>query len=294
MTVLEYRLVDVFASQPLSGNSLTVFPMRREASTALLQAVTCEMRHFESIFLWETNDPHCFRARIFTMEEELPFAGHPVIGAACAMHAARFAECEEVSLRLQLGEREVAIVSRRHGHHYMAEMDQGVATFSGAVPGECHAEVLAALNLQPADLMDDLPLEIVSTGLPYLIVPVRRNLAQARIAASGFDRLLARFGASFVYVLDVPAFEARTWDNDGRGEDVATGSAAGPAAVYLVRHGHAQAGQPMILRQGRFVGRPSELIAIVDGDGRPGVRVRGEVVAVGSGMLDLRHSPLAA
>jgi PhzF family phenazine biosynthesis protein len=294
MTVLEYRLVDVFASQPLAGNSLTVFPMRREVSTALLQAVTCEMRHFESIFLWETNDPHCFRARIFTMEEELPFAGHPVIGAACAMHAERFAECEEVSLRLQLGEREVAIVSRRHGHHYMAEMDQGVATFSGAVPSECHAEVLAALNLQPADLMDDLPLEIVSTGLPYLIVPVRRNLAQARIAASGFDRLLARFGASFVYVLDVPALEARTWDNDGRVEDVATGSAAGPAAAYLVRHGHAQAGQPMILSQGRFVGRPSELIAIVDGDGRPGVRVRGEVVAVGSGMLDLRHSPLAA
>jgi PhzF family phenazine biosynthesis protein len=294
MTVFEYRLVDVFASQPLSGNSLTVFPMRREVPDALLQAITCEMRHFESIFLWETDDPHCFRARIFTMEEELPFAGHPVIGAACAMHAQRFAERSEVGLRLRLGGREVGIISRRHGHHYMAEMDQGMASFSGIVPRECHGEILSALNLQPADLVDDLPMEIVSTGLPYLIVPIRRNLAHARIAAAGFDRLLARFGASFVYVLDVPALEARTWDNDGRVEDVATGSAAGPAAAYLVRHGRAQAGQPLILRQGRFTGRPSELMVTVGDDASAGVRVSGEVVAVGSGTLDLRHSPLAA
>ncbi|HYD81921.1 MAG TPA: PhzF family phenazine biosynthesis protein [Paucimonas sp.] len=291
MTVLDYRLVDVFTSQPLSGNSLTVFFLNRPLPDALLQAVTREMRHFESIFLWETPDPHCFRARIFTMEEELPFAGHPVIGAACALHAERFAGTPEVALRLQLAERGVPLVSRRGGGHYSAEMEQGTAVFSGSVPREGRDEVLAALNLRPDDLVSELPLEVVSTGLPYLIVPIRKNLAEARIVARDFDRLLARFGASFVYVIDVPTLEGRTWDNDGRVEDIATGSAAGPAAAYLVRHGYARPDLPLVLHQGRFLGRPSQLIASVDGE-HMSVRVRGDVAPVGGGTLDLRNSPL--
>jgi trans-2,3-dihydro-3-hydroxyanthranilate isomerase len=292
MAILDYRLVDVFTSQPLSGNSLTVFPMTRPVPDALLQAVTREMRHFESIFLWDTPDPQCFRARIFTMEEELPFAGHPIIGAACAMHAERFPERQEVDLRLQLGERTVEVVSRRSGANYAAEMDQGVATFSGVVPREHHEEVLAALNLQQSDLMNELPLEVVSTGLPYLIVPIRSNLANARITVRNFEKLLAHFGASFVYVLDVTTLEGRTWDNEGKVEDSATGSAAGPVAAYLVRHGYTRADLPLILHQGRFTGRPSQLIAIVSDGEQLSVKVRGDVVAIGSGSLDLRNSPL--
>ncbi len=83
---LEYHHVDVFAREPLSGNGLIVFPDAGALTTATMQRVTQEMRQFESIFLAATPEPHRVRARVFTMEEELPFAGHPALGAACALH----------------------------------------------------------------------------------------------------------------------------------------------------------------------------------------------------------------
>jgi predicted PhzF superfamily epimerase YddE/YHI9 len=90
-------------------------------------------------------------------------------------------------------------------------------------------------------------------------------LERAAIVQPGFEALLATIGAKFVYVLHVTTREGRTWDNDGRVEDVATGSAAGPAAAYLVRHGLASPNEEITLHQGRFLGRPSELRVRVEG-----------------------------
>jgi predicted PhzF superfamily epimerase YddE/YHI9 len=86
--------------------------------------------------------------------------------------------------------------------------------------------------------------QVASTGLPYLIVPVQSGLERARISHPGFEGLLDASGAKFVYVLDPDRPEGRTWDNAGRVEDVATGSAAGPAAGYLLHHGVRPAGSP--------------------------------------------------
>jgi PhzF family phenazine biosynthesis protein len=129
---------------------------------------------------------------------------------------------------------------------------------------------------------------VISTGLPYLIVPLRAGLTEARIVHPRFGDLLAQIGAQFVYVLDVGAIEGRTWDNDGRVEDIATGSAAGPVGAYLVRHGHAQPGTEIVIHQGRFVGRPSEIAVRVDGetDAIRSVLVRGDVRMVASGRFD--------
>jgi trans-2,3-dihydro-3-hydroxyanthranilate isomerase len=282
---IEYSLVDVFASQPLAGNSLTVFELDRELPDTLLQAVTREMRQFETIFLWPTAERRCFRARMFTMEEELGFAGHPIIGAAGVLHTAHFAAEEVVELTLELKEKTVTVRSRRSGALHHAEMDQGTADFVTTVDREHHAEVLDALNLDAGDLLPTLPIQVVSTGLPYLIVPVQKNLAHARIVRRDFEALLARFGAKFVYVLDVPGLEGRSWDNDGKGEDIATGSAAGPAGAYLARHGIIRTGLPVVFRQGGFVGRPSHLSVTVGEGGA--VRVGGGVVFVGRGDLRL-------
>ena len=87
---------------------------------------------------------------------------------------------------------------------------------------------------------------------PYLIVPTASNFEHARIVAPDFEALLATVGAKFVYVLEINDFEGRTWENDGSVEDIATGSAAGPAAVYLVTHGCAPVGDTVVLAQGRF------------------------------------------
>jgi trans-2,3-dihydro-3-hydroxyanthranilate isomerase len=87
-------------------------------------------------------------------------------------------------------------------------------------------------------------MQVVSTGLPYLIMPVQSGLDSARISRPGFEGLLDASGAKFVYVLDPDRPEGCTWDNAGRVEDVATGSAAGPAAGYLLHHGVRPSGNP--------------------------------------------------
>ncbi len=285
---LTYRHVDVFAREPLSGNGLTVFPDGGNLPPDLMQRLTQEMRQFESIFLSPGDEPHRFRARIFTMEEELDFAGHPVLGAACVLHELREPEAARAEWVLRLNARDVSISTERMAGWYTATMDQGQPAFLSELTAEEAEPYLAALSLMPDMLAPDLPLQVISTGLPYLIVPLRAGLAEARIAHPRFGDLLAQIGAQFVYVLDVGAIEGRTWDNDGRVEDIATGSAAGPVGAYLVRHGHAQPGTEIVIHQGRFVGRPSEIAVRVDGetDAIRSVLVRGDVRMVASGRFD--------
>ena len=283
-----FSLVDVFAREPLSGNGLSVFLLDAELPASMMQRITQEMRQFETIFLRRLGRT-TFDARIFTMEEELSFAGHPVIGAGAVMHAEFFASDEVASLEFVIHERTIAVASRREGAgqaaSYLAEMDQGAAIVEEPVsPGKI-ASMLEALHLRAEDLAAGLPLQVISTGLPYLIVPISANLERARIVVAGYEALLATVGAKFVYVLDVGRREGRTWDNDGRVEDIATGSAAGPAAAYLVAHGLALHDEVITLAQGRFLGRPSELHAIVRSSA--GVVVRGQVCFVGDGALRL-------
>jgi predicted PhzF superfamily epimerase YddE/YHI9 len=128
---------------------------------------------------------------------------------------------------------------------------------------------------------------VVSTGLPYLIVPIIGNLEHARVVHPHFEALLATIEAKFVYVLDVDRREGRTWDNNGRVEDIATGSAAGPAAAYVVKHGLASRGESIVIAQGRFLDRRSELHAVVRGTSKLGVSVGGQVCLVGNGALRL-------
>jgi PhzF family phenazine biosynthesis protein len=286
-TRFDYRHVDVFAARPLCGNGLTVFELHHEVPGALLQRIAQEMRQFESTFVWRTADPQRWRARIFTMEEELGFAGHPVIGAACVLHERHAPQAQTLELVLELAAKNVTVTSRRNGPAYTAEMDQGRAEFISTIDASAQARLLQALALSPADLSDRLPMQVVSTGLPYLVVPVRAGLERARIVQHGFEALLAPWGAKFAYVIDVAALEGRTWDNDGRVEDIATGSAAGPVAAYLAHHGVIGKDRPVVLHQGRFLGRPSELTVLVSGDDGLSVRVSGAVAFVGRGHLEL-------
>jgi trans-2,3-dihydro-3-hydroxyanthranilate isomerase len=221
------------------------------------------------------------------MEEELGFAGHPILGAAACLHADLFSTELEASFEFVTAERDIPTTSRREGEAYIAEMDQGPVMLGNPVPPAENDVFLQAVNLSSADLAPGLPLQVVSTGLPYLIVPIRTHLEKARITGPDFEALLSKVGAKFVYVLDVNRREGRTWDNAGRVEDIATGSAAGPAAAYLVRHHLAKPGEKLVLAQGRFLERPSELHAIVTGGSELSVMVRGQVCFVGRGTLTL-------
>jgi PhzF family phenazine biosynthesis protein len=284
---LHYRHVDVFARRPLGGNGLTVFELSEELPTALLQRIAQEMRQFESIFVWRTADARRFRARIFTMEEELAFAGHPLLGAACVLHERDAPAENERPFVFELPGKRVQLTSRHGDAGWSAEMDQGRADFVSTLDADAAASLLAAMNLSPDDLAEGLPPQVVSTGLPYLIVPLRRGLDRLRIVERPFGPMLARWGAKFSYALDVGTLEARSLDNDGGIEDIATGSAAGPTGAYLAQHGLIAKDEPLVLRQGRFLGRPSELTVRVSGTDEGSVRVSGAVAFVGQGHLDL-------
>ncbi len=282
---LTWVQADVFCSGPLTGNGLCVFHPAVALDEGIMLRLTQEMRQFESIFLFEDKDS--LRARIFTVGEELDFAGHPLLGAAAVLHhgAVQHEGAGGAAVhdwQLQLNHRAVTLTTRQVTERFFqAAMDQGAATWGAEAEGAARAAVLDAFGLAESDLVAGLPLATVSTGLDYLIVPVTAaGLAKATIRVDDLEARLQGLGAKFAYLLDTQALEGRTWDNLGAVEDVATGSAAGPAGAYLQRH----SGAPLALtlQQGRFAGRPSELQVSIDAESG-GITVGGGVAVLAEG-----------
>jgi trans-2,3-dihydro-3-hydroxyanthranilate isomerase len=287
-TPVRYHHVDVFTERPYSGNSLAVFPDSRGLTGPQMDRITKELRHFESIFLESATGGRTHRARVFDLVEELDFAGHPVIGAACVLHAlAGTGGTERWTIHLKA--RTVTVeTERRAAALYAAVLAQGAAEFLGTPDPATREEIAAWFSLSASDLDPRLAPEIVSTGLRYLVLPVlSRGLAAAHIAVTDLDAKLGNLGAQYAYLIDAQSLEGRHWSNDGMVEDVATGSGAGCVAAYLRRHGRIQAGEIATLRQGRFVGRPSQITIRAHGAGTDvSVEVGGTVSLVGEGRLD--------
>ncbi|MFF4553667.1 PhzF family phenazine biosynthesis protein [Streptomyces sp. NPDC001422] len=283
---VHYFHVDVFSGTPFSGNSLAVFPGAAGLSGSQMQRITEEMRHFESIFLQEMNGGgSAWRARVFDLREELDFAGHPVIGAASVLHAVAGGDTTR-TWSLELKARTVEVVTERRGRgRYASVLDQGPPQFLGQPVMD---DLASWFSLDEEDLHSELRPEIVSTGLDYLIVPVRAGALERARITSDIGQPLARIGAQFAYLLDADTLEGRHWNNDGVVEDVATGSAAGCVAAYLRRHGRLGDDVRQVLRQGRFCGRPSEMTISAHGDPHDitSVRVGGEVAVVAHGRLE--------
>ncbi len=272
--------VDVFSNTPLQGNGLAVFPEARHLSSDQMLALAQELRQFETIFLCGPTDGSDVRARIFTMEEELDFAGHPLLGAAAVLHYLNNSKADGL-WQFALNKSNVSTCTTTRPHGFWAEMDQGIPFFEPLPSASSVSPILNGLGLEHSDLADELPVATVSTGLPYVIVPVKSSsLARAQITCADFEQRLQELGGKFVYILDPATCEGRTWDNLGIVEDIATGSAAGPAAAYLQRY--CSAPDQVTLHQGRFAGRASQITATCDP--RTGsVRVSGDVVVVAEG-----------
>jgi PhzF family phenazine biosynthesis protein len=283
---LAYRHVDVFSQIPFGGNSLPVFYDAPELTADQMLRITQELRHFEAVFLQPSEQPRTVRARIFDLFSELPFAGHPIIGAAAVLHEQSRAAGKQ-TWRFELPSRTVEVATETAAGRHSGWLDQGPPEFLGSLDNA--GDVVCAFDLTQEDLAADLPIEVVSTGLRYLIVPVRAGvLAKARIT-SDITELLAEVNAQFAVLFDESAVEVRHWNNDGIIEDVATGSAAGTIGAYRLRHGLVRGGASFILHQGRFTGRPSELRVLPEGaaDHIETVKVGGDVSFVGHGMIEV-------
>jgi trans-2,3-dihydro-3-hydroxyanthranilate isomerase len=280
---MKYYHVDVFSKSPYSGNGLTIFTDIPELEKPFMQTITQEMRQFESIFLRET-EPNTFRAFIFTMEEELDFAGHPVIGAAALLHDLYSKEKEQDKWTIHLNAKSVVVQTTRNENYYSASMNQGKAEFRNILSKNQEKEFLSYFNLREEDKSGNLPFQVITTGLAYLILPVKpESLSKVKVTIPDLEKKLEQVNAKFFYILDIDGLQGRTWDNFGLVEDIATGSAAGPVGAFLVKNKLAEIDKKIILRQGDFVGRPSHINIVVSRSGD--IFVEGDVCKIATGEL---------
>lgn len=286
MASLEFLHLNVFCDEPFGGNGLPVFPSSQGLTVKQMLTITQELRQFESVFLAPGSSGRHFSARIFDLFEELPFAGHPLLGAAVALHALAD-ETDAATWHFSLPVKQVDVDVTPLGHgRFVATLDQGKPEFGSIV---MDLEALAkALSLSTEDIHPDFPPQVISTGLKYLVVPVLTEVLHRTRHACNLTSFFQDLGAQFVVVLDVQNLEIRHWNNDGIIEDIATGSAAGTIAAYFLTYGAMSPGETITLSQGRFVGRPSRLTISGETDGSTVSRVRvgGGVCLVGRGALD--------
>jgi trans-2,3-dihydro-3-hydroxyanthranilate isomerase len=306
----EFVQLDVFTKRPLAGNPLAVFPDARGLSDQQMQAIAREMNLSETTFILP-RDPQIeakegTRVRIFTVEEELPFAGHPTLGTSLYIYSTTALSPEEMGLDLNVGKIGVRFrpdagrtgVSDRVDGKVFGEMRQRDPEFGPELPRE---KIGSALRGGADEIGTRSPCQVVSTGLPFAIVPIRdaKTLANLKPDLTRFGDLLEGTGAKFCYY--VAPEEGESWEKVRArmflygGEDPATGSAAGCAVSWIIRHGLAKSDEQIVIRQGVEAGRPSELFvrANREGPGRTGedkitnVRVGGYAVEILRGRLNL-------
>lgn len=254
---------DVFSSNPLEGNSLAVFFDGRGLNDEEMQSIAKEMNLSETTFILprdaETERERGVRVRIFTVQEELPFAGHPTLGTAFALRGESGAK--EITLELNVGKVPVRF-EEATGQPVFGEMKQIDPVFG--IQHEREA-VARAIGLRVEDFDASLPIETVSTGLPYTVTPLKSLavIQKLRVDLSSADDYLTKTGGKFFY------FVAReTVDPVARlhsrmlfynGEDPATGSAAGCTAAWMVAHGVAKPDERVLIEQGIEMKRPSRI-----------------------------------
>lgn len=280
MPTLRYVLADVFTDTPLAGNALAVFTDAREIPEDLLQPLAREMNLSESVFVLPPNGDGHARIRIFTPNAELPFAGHPTLGTAFVL--AGPLQLQEI--KLETGAGIVPVRLERDGPRIVfGWMSQPVPT----VEPFPEADVLAAIGVERSEL----PVEVYDNGIKHVYVTLASEEEVARLEPD--LARLARFDA--IVGFNCLAGSGARWKTrmfapgGGIPEDPATGSAAGPLAVHLARHGRIALGDEIRISQGAEIARPSTLHARVEGtvDEIERVEVGGSAVVVARGEFRL-------
>jgi trans-2,3-dihydro-3-hydroxyanthranilate isomerase len=294
---LPFVQLDVFTSVALEGNQLAVFADGRGLSDTEMQALAREMNLSETTFILPrdaaTERERGVRVRIFTVDEELPFAGHPTLGTAMVLrnNALRGnSGAEEIALELNVGRIPVRF-STRDGLPF------GVMTQRDPEFGQKHAreDVARASGLAVDDIASDLPIQTVTTGNGVAIVPLKSLAVLEKLSPTwaNLKGYLAKTDAKFMYFVSRetlnPEAKLQARMIFSNGEDPATGSAAGPCAAWAVQYGVLPPDQQALLEQGVEMKRRSRIFfsAGRNGDRIVNVRVGGHAVEVIRGELFL-------
>lgn len=277
-----YTVADVFTDTPLQGNPVAVFTDASGLSAEVMQRAARELNLSETVFMFRSDEPHAhLRIRIFTPAIELPFAGHPVLGAAFVVGRAMGSPV----VRLETGLGVVPVTLTRPdsgGDPVYGEMEQPIPTVEEFALGE---ELLAALGIA-GDRDGLLPIEAYRNGPVHVYVELPSEEAVAGLAPD--IGAIARLGVFGINCFAASGERVKTrmfGPSLGVAEDPATGSAAGPLVVHLARHGRVAFGTEIEIVQGVEIGRRSVLWARVDGapDAIERVAVGGSAVIVARG-----------
>jgi trans-2,3-dihydro-3-hydroxyanthranilate isomerase len=278
--------LDVFTSRAFEGNSVAVLLDGRGLSDEEMQALAREMNLSETTFILprepSVESERGVRVRIFTVQEELPFAGHPTLGTAFQLRGS--SRAKEVALDLNVGKVPIRF-EETPGQPVFGEMTQVNPEFG---PRHDREAVVRACGLRDGDVDPSLPIQTISTGLPFTIVPLRgldiiRNLS---VDMKGSEEYLGRSGGKFFYFVSRetvdPAARLHARMIFYNGEDPATGSAAGCAAAWMVANAVAEPEKRVLIEQGVEMKRPSRIFvrASRQDDRVVNVRVGGNVVEV--------------
>ena len=280
MSRFRYVVVDVFTDTPLAGNQLAVFTDARELPEDMLQALAREVNFSETVFVYPSEVAHA-RIRIFTPAVEVPFAGHPTLGSAFVLAG----PLQLDGIALETGNGVVPVQLEREGARIVfGRMEQPIPTVEPYVE---ETVLLDALGVAASDL----PVELYDNGLPnvYVVLGSEAEVAALRPDLGRLAELPAVIG------VNCTAGSGSRWKTrmfapgGGVAEDPATGSAAGPLALPLVRHGRIAFGEEIEITQGVEIDRPSKLCARVDGSAEriERVEVGGSAVVVARGEFQL-------
>src|SRR5438046_8220525 len=301
----EFIQLDVFTRTPLTGNPLAIFTDARGLSDQQMQALAREMNLSETTFILprepQVEAEEGKRVRIFTVEEELPFAGHPTLGTALYLHST--AASREIVLDLKVGKIDVQFStdsdhrSNRVAGDVFGEMRQRDPEFGPTLPPD---KVASVLGSDGGEIAAEWPSQIVSTGLPFAIVPIRdsKSLANLKPDLARVGALLEGTGAHFCYFISPERqsrLEVRARMFFYGGEDPATGSAAGCAISWMVQHGVAKSDEQVLIYQGVEARRHRETFvrATRYGEGVTNVRVGGYAVEVLRGTVSLEKGQVS-
>lgn len=301
---IRFYQADVFSDRPFGGNPVAVVPNAEGLDDPVMQRIAREMNLSETVFVFPPSDAKAVaKLRIFTPTQEIPFAGHPVVGTFYILAALKQITLQEPLTRVlqecNLGLFPVDIYSSG-GELLRVVMSQPAPQFLGPLEDQRDAfEIARALGLTKAVLADTkFPIESVSTGLPVLIVPIRTLTAVRSITPNSHElaELCRRLGVNAVLVFTTVTVDPRSSVHArvfapllGITEDPATGSAAGALGAYLVQHGVVQVAPTteVVIEQGYEIERPSRILVQVesDDDAIQEVKVGGRVVMVIEGTL---------
>ena len=281
MRTFRYVLADVFTDAPLTGNALAVFTDAREIPEEMLQPLAREMNLSETVFVLKPEQGGHARIRIFTPRTELPFAGHPTLGTAFVLAA----PLQLPEIRLETGSGMVPVTLERDGDRIVfGRMEQPVPTWE---PFADEAALLAALGVERSEL----PVEAYDNGVHHVYVALgsEDEVAALQPDVGALSRLRGVMGTN-CFAGSGTRWKTRMFaPGGGVAEDPATGSAAGPLAVHLARHGRIGVGEEIEISQGAEIGRPSTLYAKAEGSTEQveGVEVGGSAAIVARGEFRL-------